>query len=380
MRRISALISLLPILLSPGVAAAAAPTGPTYTSARACSSCHKAIYTYWSDSAHARSASSPAFLETLSAAVAGASDKTAAERACVWCHAPTVLATGDYDLKQPISREGITCDFCHTVADVDMDRPDHPFDLKPGNVKRGPMQYAKSPAHKTEYSALHRASPLICAACHEMKNANGVAVLSTYTEWKEGPYPDRGVPCQECHMALVPGSTVREDLKGQSLRVVNLHRLVGGGGMGQLRRGLDLKIESVTGTSGSAEVTVTVANVAAGHSIPGGLSSKSLILAVSAEAADGSLQHRQERVYRRELKDADGRVLQSVPDLFLKAVSVGVDTRLKPRESRTERFTVPLPEGARAIVARLEHRDATDPKTAPKITLVTEARRELAAR
>ena len=44
--------------------------------------------------------------------------------------------------------------------------------------------------------------------------------------------------------------------------------------------------------------------------------------------------------------------------------------------ARTERFTVPLPEGWKAIVARLEYRDATDPAAGPKTTLVAEQRRE----
>jgi hypothetical protein len=90
--------------------------------------------------------------------------------------------------------------------------------------------------------------------------------------------------------------------------------------------------------------------------------------------------YRRERTYRRELRDAEGRGLASVPDLFLRAVAVGEDTRIRPKESRTERFTVPLPEGAKAIVARLEYWDASDPKAAPRTMLVTVVRRELVGR
>jgi Cytochrome c554 and c-prime len=388
MRRSTTLRVLAPFLLivpvlssSPaGAAQAKGSAAGLYSPARLCSSCHQAIHKAWADSAHARSASSPLFQETLRAAAAGSRDAATVRRDCVWCHAPTTILTGDVDLKDPISNEGITCDFCHTVADVDMDRAGHPFDSQPGKVKRGPLQYNRTPAHQTLYSSLHRVSPLLCAACHELTNAQGIAVLSTYSEWKAGPYPARGVPCQECHMALVPGSIVREDLKGQSLRVVNLHRLVGGGSSGQLRRGLDLKIDSVSEGNGSARVLVVVTNVAAGHAVPGGLSTKSLVLAVGVDPGDGSLQHRQERIYHRELKDADGIVLSTVADLFLKAASVGEDTRLKPRESRTERFSVPIPSGAKAIVARLEYVDASDPKGGSKTSLVTEVRRDLTAR
>ena len=356
-----------------------AAAGP-YASARECATCHQAIHKQWAGSQHGTSASDPAFVESLKRAVESATDKEAVRQGCVWCHAPTTLVTGDFTLKEPVSREGITCDFCHTVEDVDLEHADRPFVTKPGPVKRGPLEYASSPGHQTAYSPLHRASPLLCAACHEHTNAHGVAVLSTYSEWKAGPYPARGVPCQDCHMALVPGTTVREDLKGSSLRVINLHRLVGGSSKGQLARGLDLKIDALSRSGGSAEVSVVVTNVASGHSVPGGLSTKSLVLAVGVETAGASLQHRQERIYRRELKDAGGRVLETVADLFLEAATVASDTRIKPKESRTERFTVPIPEGAKAVVARLEYRDVSDPTTPPKTTLVTEVRRDLAPR
>jgi hypothetical protein len=134
----------------------AVPVGGPYTSARICSSCHPAIYKYWAESTHARAATRPSYLEAVRGAVEGALDKEAVQRGCVWCHAPTSLVTGDFDLKKPLTSEGITCDFCHTVADVDLDKADHPFDLKPGKVKRGPLRYAKSPSHETEYSPLPR--------------------------------------------------------------------------------------------------------------------------------------------------------------------------------------------------------------------------------
>jgi hypothetical protein len=297
-------------------------------------------------------------------------------RGCVWCHAPTALLTGDYALAQPITREGVACDFCHTVADVDLGKADHPFDLKPGRVKRGPLEYAESPSHETAYSTLHKSSPLLCAACHEHRNALGVPVLSTYSEWRDGPYPARGETCQECHMPLVPGGTAGEGLQSTQRRI-NLHRSAGGGAASQLRRGLALRIDALELSGTLADVRVVVANTAVGHAAPSGLATKSLVLAVGVEAAASpGLLHRRERVYRRELRDAQGRSLVTVPELFLNAAAVGVDTRLRPKESRSERFTVPLPDDWRAIVARLEYQDASDPKAGPTTILVAEERRE----
>jgi hypothetical protein len=94
------------------------------------------------------------------------------------------------------------------------------------------------------------------------------------------------------------------------------------------------------------------------------------------DTGSGELLHRRERVYRRVLLDAAGHEVVSPADVFLKAASVGEDTRLRQKESRAERFTVPLPEGWKAIVARLEYRDASDPAAPPKTTLVVEERRE----
>jgi hypothetical protein len=288
--------------------------------------------------------------------------------------------SGDYALAQPVTREGVNCDFCHTVAGVDLERADR-FDLAPGKVKRGPLQYTKSPPfHETEYSALHKASALLCAACHEARSPLGGPVLSTYSEWKAGPYATRGVTCQECHMPLVPGKTVKEGIESSTQRRINLHRMEGGSAASQLKRGLELRIDSLTRTSVSADVQVVVTNAAVGHAAPGGLSTKALVLAVGVESASGEIMHRRERVFRREMKDAQGHTLVTVPDLFLKAASVGEDTRLKPKESRTERFTVPVSADARAIVVRLEYRDASDPKAGPQTTLVTEERHQLPGR
>ena len=349
-----------------------APAGAPYASAQDCAKCHPSIHGYWSESEHSRSATSRPFLETVRAAVDGATDKEAVRSGCVWCHAPTALVTGDYRLEQAATREGVTCDFCHTVSDVDLAKRDHPFRLEPGPVKRGPLEFAKSPAHDNAYSALFRTSPLLCASCHQHTNALGVQVLSTYTEWKAGPYPERGQTCQECHMPLVPGWSVAEGLQA-SARRVNLHRVEGGSSAGRLATGLDLRFDSVTLRS-PAEVEVAVVNRAVGHSAPGGLSSKSLVLGVGVDTGSGELRLRSDRVYRRVLRDAQGRDLVGVADLFLKAATVGQDTRLGQKETRIEHFTIPLPDNWVAIVARLEYHDATAGEA--KVSLVREVRWE----
>jgi hypothetical protein len=199
-----------------------------------------------------------------------------------------------------------------------------------------------------------------------------VEVLSTYSEWKASPYPERGETCQECHMPLVPGWSVAEGLDA-SRRRINLHRVEGGGSAGRLATGLDVRFQSVT-LGRPAEVEVAVVNRAVGHAAPGGLSSKSLVLSVGVDTGKGELLLSRDRVYRRLLRDEGGRDLVAVSDLFLKASSVGKDTRLQPREVRVEHFTIPLPENWVAIVARLEHREEAGAEA--RVTPVREVRWE----
>src|SRR5262245_38511489 len=89
---VAVLLTLL--LLTPGRAsglagsAGARPSAPPYTSAKRCGACHDVIYKAWSDSAHARSAESSGYRESLSRVA-----EPAARQVCVWCHAPTTLLT-----------------------------------------------------------------------------------------------------------------------------------------------------------------------------------------------------------------------------------------------------------------------------------------------
>ena len=179
-------------------------------------------------------------------------------------------------------------------------------------------------------------------------------------------------------MPLVAGRTVREGLPSNQRRV-NLHRVGGASLASRIALGLELRIDSLSRSAASADVQVSLTNTGGGHAVPAGMATRTLVLAVGVDTGSREMQHRRERIYGRELKDEHGHTLASVQDLFLKAAIVGADTRLKPKETRSERFTVPLPEGSKAIVVRLEYRDASDPKTSPTTTLVTEQRRDLAA-
>ena len=316
-----------------------------------CGECHSDIYGAWEGSIHARSFSGSIFQAALEEATDDRGHQ--ARQLCLSCHAPAVLVNGDWEVKKAVTREGVGCDFCHSVKSVDLTRRPMPFDVELGGVKRGPFDYLESTAHETAYSPLHKSSPLLCAACHEYVNDQGVAVLSTYTEWVSGPYPALGVSCQDCHMAIVPGERVRSGLSTDpDTRLINVHRLVGGSSLSQLRRGLDATLREVGRKRGEVEVVIEVRNVAAGHMVPTGLPAKQVKLELVARQGDRKV-YSDERVYARTLLDGKGRRPRTDAGVFMDSAKAPSDTRLAPKEVRIERFRFPAPPGEIQFSARL---------------------------
>jgi len=176
-----------------------------FESSAVCGECHEDIYRNWSKSLHALSYKNPIF-QTAYQRVYTAS-KGAAKKICLKCHAPTTLITADWDVELPITEEGITCDFCHTVAEVNMEMaPGSRFTVKPGNVKRASIKATSSPYHETAYSKDFSSSKL-CAACHDYKNPAGVHIQSSYADWIGSSFAGKGKQCQHCHMPRIPGNT-----------------------------------------------------------------------------------------------------------------------------------------------------------------------------
>jgi nitrate/TMAO reductase-like tetraheme cytochrome c subunit len=351
-----------------------------YTSAAVCGSCHTDIHKAWSESAHARAVTDPAFRAGLAESVEQHGKDT--QRLCLTCHAPTTRFTKSADLEDPLVQEGITCDFCHTVKSVDLSRKEEPFEMVPGLTKYGPFEYAPSPAHQTAFSVLHRNKPTLCAACHEYTNARGFPALTTYSEWLKSPYPAQGVSCQDCHMALVQGDTVQPSVRVRDVgtyRFVNLHRLVGGGSLGQLRRGLDLTVHSAEARGESGHVEVEIANTAAGHRIPTGLPSKQLVLTVRA-LSGGKQTWEKTVVYDRRVYDAQSRVIRTDGDLFLSAVRQGRDDRIAPGEKRRESFRFPLKSGSMEAEITLAYRYHAPGAAEPKILVIARESREIRRR
>jgi hypothetical protein len=259
-----------------------------------------------------------------------------AGKTCLRCHAPVAVLTGDLQLKDPSSREGISCDYCHSIASVDLSRAADPYVVRLDGIKRGPLGDADSPAHGVAKSQLHESAEF-CAGCHEYVNPSGLAIFTTYTEWKTSQHAAQGKTCQHCHMPLMAGSSVRSDL-GVRRREINLHNISGGHSSDQVRRAVTAKILRVEReTTRRAVVEVEMANVGSGHSIPTGLPTRKLVLEVVL-LLDGKRVRRFERTYQRTLLDDQGNRIIDDHRVMLEAHSLLEDNRLRPGERRIERF------------------------------------------
>lgn len=268
---------------------------------------------------------------------------------CLSCHSPTTRYTGDIFLKNKISREGINCDFCHSIYAVDLEKPKDPFKVNPGTTQYGPYQNASSPAHTAVYSELHTRSEL-CAGCHQLKNSSGVLVLGTYSEWKEGPYPERGIYCQSCHMPKVPGMPIVNPSVKKSGLLMTAHEFLGGHSEINLQHAATLRTELAVDNQ-KATVTVFVTNAESGHKLPTGTPVRKLILSVKLLDAKGNKIAEKERVYQKVLLDQKGDVLTESYKMILDAATILSDNRIAPKETRQEEFEFELPSGAKPFSA-----------------------------
>ena len=315
-------------------------------SAEVCGRCHRAIHAAWKASAHAKATEDPMFQDALR--LAEEQFGGGARKACLGCHAPVAAMTGDLVLREKVSWEGVTCDYCHSIRDVTSEAGNAKAKVEFSPVRSGPSRDASSTVHGTAYSRVHTSS-LACASCHEYKNTRGFPVLTTYTEWKNSPAAQEGRPCQSCHMYRVEGRVVEPRILRTSDAKVNLHQMPGSDTLEQLTRTVAANL-SVAREGGQLKVVVSVTNRMAGHYVPTGSPLRQLVLELKVDSYDG--QHfRAERAYRRAVADEDGKPLDREHIAVFRAARVLSDTRLAPGEKRNEEFAFPVPAGVSAQVA-----------------------------
>lgn len=350
------LVFLLPFALVGPISLAISEDRPlestVLNSAESCAVCHAEIYAMWKRSLHSGAVTDPIF----DAAYTRAYRETAGEakKFCLRCHAPVAAYHRDLELQNPASREGVSCDFCHSISRIDLKRSGQPYTVSLDGIKRGPLGDAESPVHGVAQSNLHRKSE-ICAGCHEYMTEEGLLIFSTYSEWRISPQAKEGKTCQHCHMPVTSGRTVVEGL-GVERKEINLHNISGGHSTEQVRKAASIRILRVERTRPTlAQVEVEVGNVGSGHDIPTGMPTRKLVLEVELFAGRKEVK-RLERVYQRVFLDSNGRRIEDDHRVMLDAKRLLSDNRLHPGERRIERFVVDVPrEGNLRAAAKLRY-------------------------
>jgi hypothetical protein len=315
------------------------------SSAEFCGRCHRAIVEAWKGSAHAKAMESPLFQQGLELTETAFGKGT--ERTCLACHAPMAGLIKDVSLRQKVSWEGITCDYCHSVREVSLAGANPKASVELSLVKSGPLKDVVAPVHGTQFSSVHTSSQ-ICAPCHEYRNSLGFPVLTTYSEWQGSRYAKEGRNCQSCHMYTVAGSVVDPRVEKSAGAKVNLHQMPGSHSVEQLNRTIKAQL-STSQDGGQLKIVVEVANVAAGHFVPTGSPMRQLVLEVTADPYNGR-QFREQRIYRRAVVDKQGKAVELEPYAFVGGAKTMSDNRLAPDEKRTETFTFPIPSGTQTQV------------------------------
>ncbi len=256
----------------------------------ACKGCHPQQYQTWSGSMHAYAGESPVFV---------ALNKRGQREAhlgdfCLRCHAPMAqqmgLSTDGSNLAEvPAKYKGVTCYFCHSVADV-QGIHDNPIVLRSDGVMIGQLSDpAPTSAHASAYASwLDRDewdSSTMCGSCHDIKTGAGT-IERTYQEWAESVFAQKpgGATCSQCHMDqstdLEPGAA------GLGLPLRRLHdhgypaidlALIAfpetHTQRAQVQAFLDGALQSalcVRSEGGNATIQVVLDNVASGHGFPSG--------------------------------------------------------------------------------------------------------------
>ena len=179
-----------------------------YQSAASCGECHPTHFAQWQTSMHAYAALSPVFDAMTQKAYRDSSGEVGSF--CTGCHTPIGTAQGEPGVttaatRSEISREGVTCHYCHTAVDHDGTVGNTQIVADPSGPIRGPLGTTDDEHHAVEGSDF-LTSPAFCGSCHDVFAFPALQIEQAYTEYLESPAAEDGRRCQDCHMSPEPGA------------------------------------------------------------------------------------------------------------------------------------------------------------------------------
>ncbi|HEX9020730.1 MAG TPA: cytochrome c family protein [Nitrospirota bacterium] len=397
-----------------------------FTEPEVCAGCHPQQYEEWTGSVHALAFQDPVYQGELNEGVKAVGHEIA--RQCEGCHSAAGMVAGE--IKGPgmkglgrMAQAGVSCDICHSTSGVThWQTPTHEpengsFILTPGVdskegvklIKRGPFKPADGCGmgfHECVESPLHLRAEL-CAACHQVYHYdNHFPLEATYLEWKHGPYAQKGILCQDCHMVDTDTFKRSADTFAKPERGQYRHYFSGANyllyflaeaaakkagdetlaasekkkfdmAVAKLKAAADLEIFPVYRNKALSEVKVRVKNIRAGHNLPTSLTNvRQMWLEVTARDAAGAVVLTSGGPDKDGALTADTRLFNSdgmgtdfhfAIDPWI-VISFSRHDTIPPRGYKDAHFGVgPVKkQGAVTVEARLRYRQA-DQKVAEKL-------------
>ncbi len=288
-----------------------------FTPPEVCAGCHSQQYEEWTASVHALAFVDPIYQGELNKAVKAVGHEIS--RQCEGCHTPAGVVTGEVKGQgitglSDMALTGVSCDICHSVSGTthwqtpSREPENGSMILTPGVEQDGeivlrkhgpfkPGEMCGMGFHECTESTLHLRAEL-CASCHQVYHYEAHFPLeATYLEWKHGPYAQREILCQDCHMVDIETfkrsadrfikperSEYRHYFNGANFLLYHLavarYTKVGNEAaaenakkkfdmaVARLQAAAELKIDPVYRNDRLAEVKVRVVNIRAGHNLP----------------------------------------------------------------------------------------------------------------
>lgn len=160
--------------------------------------------------------------------------------------------------------------------------------------------------------------------------------------------------CQNCHMPSIEGNVVDPKVKTASTKKINVHAISAAHSTKQLQKAARVEIKKIEKINNFIYIEVAITNQGSGHFLPTGIPGRKLLL--WAELKTPNEYFSQNSTYTRLLIDQQGRPVTKMMDIFRNASAVALDSRLKPRETRSENFVFAVPASDKVtITARLEY-------------------------
>jgi hypothetical protein len=397
-----------------------------FTPPTVCADCHEKQYKEWTGSVHSLAFQDPIYQGELNMAVKAVGHDIA--RQCEGCHSPAGMVTGEIKGPgitglSPMAMAGVSCDICHSVSGIThWQTPSHEaengsFILTPGVatsdgvklIKRGPTKpdtECGGGFHECVESGLHLQAEL-CASCHQVYHYDShFPIEATYNEWKHGPYAQKSILCQDCHMVdtvtfkrsadtftkpdpkeyrhyfnganyllsyLAAGAAKKAGNQELADNAMKQYEMA----VERLKSAADLEISPVYRDGKLIELMVRVKNLRAGHNLPTSLTNVrqmwlevtardergNVIMATGTVKPDGSLPD----YIRNFNSDGMGNDFHFAIDPWIVTAFSRHET-IPPRGYKDAHYGIAVPAGVKKVnvEAKLRYRQA-DQKVAEKL-------------